>query len=159
MENRLHLATFEAFGAQPLPMAYGELYTALEQGVIDGAEAADLNYFAKRFYEPAPFWARVGWIRLVEYVVMSRPFYDGLSQADRDVIDRAARAMILHQRSWYRAEADSALMRLQEEGVRISHPDREPFRAAARGVYRDWAARVGGMQRIEEIIRLGGSEE
>jgi len=36
MENRLHLATFEAFGANPLPMAYGELYTALEQGVIDG---------------------------------------------------------------------------------------------------------------------------
>ena len=59
MENRLHLATFKAFGANPLPMAYGELYTALEQGVIDGAEAADPNYYAKRFYEPAPYWARV----------------------------------------------------------------------------------------------------
>ncbi|MFC1660743.1 TRAP transporter substrate-binding protein [Gemmatimonadota bacterium] len=157
MENRLHLATFKAFGANPLPMAYGELYTALEQGVIDGAEAADPNYFAKRFYEPAPYWARVGWIRLVEYVVMSRSFYEDLSAEDRRVIDRAARAMILQQRSWYRAEADSALQRLREAGVTISSPDREPFRAAARGVYEDWADQVGGMAKIEAILGLGES--
>ncbi len=155
MENRLHLATFKAFGSNPLPMAYGELYTALEQGVIDGAEAADPNYFAKQFYEPAPFWARVGWIRLVEYVVMSRSFYDGLSAEDRAVIDRAARVMIQQQRLWYRAEADSALERLREEGVSISSPDREPFRAATRGVYRDWADRVGGMTTIEAILERG----
>lgn len=158
MENRLHLATFEAFGASPLPMAYGELYTALEQGVIDGAEAADPNYFAKRFYEPAPFWARVGWIRLVEYVVMSRSFYDGLAAADRAVIDRAARAMIVQQRAWYRAEAQAALDRLRAAGVTISSPDREPFRAAARGVYEAWADRVGGIETIEAILQLGEVE-
>ncbi len=157
MENRLHLATFKAFGANPLPMAYGELYTALEQGVIDGAEAADPNYFAKRFYEPAPNWARIGWIRLIEYVVMSRSFYEDLSAEDRGVIDRAARAMILQQRSWYRAEADSALQRLIEAGVSISSPDREPFRVAARSVYEDWASEVGGMERIEAILALGDS--
>jgi tripartite ATP-independent transporter DctP family solute receptor len=157
MENRLHLATFKAFGANPLPMAYGELYTALEQGVIDGAEAADPNYFAKRFYEPAPFWARVGWIRLIEYVVMSRSFYDNLSAEDRGVIERAARAMILQQRSWYRAEADSALQRLREGGVRITSPDREPFRAAARIIYEEWADEVGGMARIEAILGQGES--
>jgi tripartite ATP-independent transporter DctP family solute receptor len=157
MENRLHLATFEAFGANPLPMAYGELYTALEQGVIDGAEAADPNYFAKRFYEPAPYWMRVGWIRLVEYVVMGRSFYEALSADDRAVIDRAARTMIVQQRAWYRAEADAALERLREAGVTISSPDRGPFRAAARGVYEEWADRVGGMERIEAILDLGES--
>ena len=138
-------------------MAYGELYTALEQGVIDGAEAADPNYFAKRFYEPAPYWARVGWIRLIEYVVMSRSFYDDLSAGDRAVIDRAARAMILQQRLWYREESDLALQRLEEAGVRISRPDRGPFRDAARSIYEDWAHEVGGMERIEAILALGES--
>ena len=157
MENRLHLATFKAFGANPLPMAYGELYTALEQGVIDGAEAADPNYFAKRFYEPAPYWVRVGWIRLVEYVVMGRSFYEALSADDRVVIDRAARTMIVQQRAWYRAEADAALEQLREVGVTISSPDRGPFRAAARGVHEEWADRVGGMERIEAILDLGES--
>ena len=155
MENRLHLTTFEAFGANPLPMAYGELYTALEQGVIDGAEAADPNYLAKRFYEPAPFWARVGWIRLMEYVVMSRDFYDGLPSGDRAVIDRAARAMVLQERAWYREAADSALRQLREAGVTITRPDRGPFRTAAQVVYQEWAPRVGGMDRIQEILELG----
>ena len=152
MENRLHLAAFQAFGANPLPMAYGELYTALEQGVIDGAEAADPNYFAKRFFGPAPFWARVGWIRLMEYVVMSRDFYEGLSPEDRQVIDEAARVMILRERVWYRAEADSALERLRKAGVEITDPDREPFRKAAEKMYEEWAAEVGGMARIREIL-------
>ena len=159
MENRLHLATFEAFGANPLPMAYGELYTALEQGVIDGAEAADPNYFAKRFYEPAPHWARVGWIRLIEYVVMSRPFYDALPEAHRKVIDRAAREMIAQQRTWYRAEADSAFQRLLVAGVTISTPDREPFRIRSRQVYEDWADKVGGLDKIEAILAAGAEKE
>jgi tripartite ATP-independent transporter DctP family solute receptor len=152
MENPLHLAAFRAFGANPLPMAYGELYTALEQGVIDGGEAADPNYFSKRFYEPAPYWARVGWIRLLEYVIMSRSFYDGLSEGDQRIIDAAAREMIRQQRALYRAEADSALAKLQEAGVRVSYPDREPFREAARTIYSDWADRVGGIQLINEIL-------
>jgi len=156
MENRLHLAAFQAFGANPLPMAYGELYTALEQGVIDGAEAADPNYLAKRFYEPAPYWARVGWIRLMEYVVMSLDFYDGLPPEDRAVIDEAARVMILQERAGYRAAADSAVQQLREAGVTITRPDREPFRAAAQTVYQEWAPRVGGMDRIQEILDLGG---
>ncbi|NNM07486.1 MAG: TRAP transporter substrate-binding protein [Gemmatimonadetes bacterium] len=157
MENRLHLASFEAFGANPMPMAYGELYTALEQGVIDGAEAADPNYFSKRFYEPAPFWARVGWIRLVEYVVMSRSFFEDLSLEDREVIEESARSMILQQRLWYRAEADSALHRLRSAGVTISRPDQEPFKTAALKVYEDWAQEVGGMDKIEAILKMGTS--
>lgn len=157
MENRLHLDAFRAFGANPLPMAYGELYTALEQGVIDGAEAADPNYFAKRFYEPAPLWSRVGWIRLIEYVVMSRSFYEELLPEDREVIDLAARAMIRQERAWYRAEADSALQRLREAGVTILTPDRGPFRQAARGLYEGWAESVGGMGKIEAILALADS--
>lgn len=152
MENPLHLATFRAFGANPLPMAYGELYTALEQGVIDGGEAADPNYFAKRFYEPAPFWSRVGWIRLIEYLVMSRSFYEDLSLEDRRIVDTAARTAILEQRALYRAEADSALQQLRDAGVQVSFPDREPFRQAALAVYAAWADRVGGMHRIEQIL-------
>ena len=152
MENPLHLAAFRAFGANPLPMAYGELYTALEQGVIDGGEAADPNYFAKRFYEPAPSWARIGWIRLLEYVVMSSSFYESLSPDDRQIIDSASRAMISEQRALYRAETDSALARLREIGVEISFPNREPFREAARAVYAAWAERVGGLELIEEVL-------
>ena len=58
MENQVQLDSFTAFGASPLPMAYGELYTALQQNIIDGAEAANTNYYSKKFYEAAPHWAK-----------------------------------------------------------------------------------------------------
>jgi tripartite ATP-independent transporter DctP family solute receptor len=154
MENPLHLATFKALGANPLPMAYGELYTALEQGVIDGAEAANTNYLSKRFHEPAPYWARVGWIHLVEYVVMSRVFYERLPEELRRIVDEAASEMVALERRRY-AEADAAaLEELAASGVRITRPDRAPFRSAAGRVYMEWAERVGGMALIDRILNF-----
>ena len=154
MENPLHLAAFKAFGANPLPMAYGELYTALEQQVIDGAEAANTNYFSKKFYEPAPNWAQVGWIHLIEYVIMSRYFYQRLPSEYKTIIDEAAFVMIREERKWYREDEEIALSKLINEGVEITVPDRNPFVEASQKVYEEWADKVGGMDLIEEIIRF-----
>ncbi len=154
MENPVHLAAFKAFGANPLPMAYGELYTALEQHVVDGAEAANTNYYSKKFYEPAPFWAQVSWIHLIEYVILSRVFYEKLPHEYQTVIDEAAQEMILKERQWYRENDAAVLAKLKEEGVQFTSPSRQPFAEASRTVYRDWADRIGGMDLIEKIIQF-----
>lgn len=154
MENPLHLAAFKAFGANPMPMAYGELYTALEQGVIDGAEAADTNYLSKKFYEPARHWARVGWIHLIEYVIMSRYFYERLPIEYKKIIDDAAWEMIRKERQWYREEERRALMELAEKGVMITNPDKRSFVEATQKVHQEWAEKVGGMDVIERIVRF-----
>ena len=154
MENPLHLAAFKAFGASPLPMAYSELYTALEQHVIDGAEAANTNYLSKKFYEPAPNWAQVGWIHLIEYVIMSRYFYDRLPLEFKRIIDEAAYVMIQKERQWYGENDEKALLMLEDEGVKITHPDRTPFVEASQKVYKEWAENVGGMDLIEKIIQF-----
>jgi tripartite ATP-independent transporter DctP family solute receptor len=154
MENPLHLAAFKAFGANPMPMAYGELYTALEQHVIDGAEAANTNYLSKKFYEPAPQWAMVGWIHLIETVIMSRYFYERLPQEHQKIIDEAALEMIRKERQWYSESEDEALHQLVGEGVKVTRPDRKPFVEASQKVYKEWADKVGGMDLIERIIRF-----
>jgi tripartite ATP-independent transporter DctP family solute receptor len=154
MENPLHLAAFKAFGANPMPMAYGELYTALEQNVIDGAEAANTNYFSKKFYEPAPHWAMVGWIHLIETVIMSRYFYERLPLPYKRIIDDAALVMIHKERHWYSESEEKALLELVEEGVKITSPDRKPFIEASQKVYGEWAQKVGGMDLIERIIHF-----
>lgn len=154
MENPLHLAAFKAFGANPMPMAYGELYTALEQNVIDGAEAANTNYFSKKFYEPAPHWAMVGWIHLIETVIMSRYFYERLSLAHKRIIDDAALVMIHKERQWYSESEEKALLELVKQGVKITSPDRGPFIEASQKVYEEWAQKVGGMDLIERIIHF-----
>ena len=139
MENPLHLRAFRAFGASPLPMAYGEVYTAIEQGVIDGAEAARSNYYSKRFYEVAHNWSEIGWMYLVSPVVMSRKFFDSLSPADQAAVREAAAVAVAFEREEYQRQDDEALTRLKASGVTIAQPDRAGFLDAARRVWRESA--------------------
>ena len=154
MENPLHLRAFEAFGASPLPMAYGEVYTALEQGVIDGAEAARSNYFSKRFFEVAPHWAEIGWMYLVSPLVMSRRFYESLSPDDRLAVRRAAVAAIAFEREEYQRQDEAALARLEAAGVRFTRPDRAALLALARQVWGNAADRVDPTL-VEAIVSHG----
>jgi tripartite ATP-independent transporter DctP family solute receptor len=152
MENPVHLDALRAFGANPIPMAYGELYTALEQGVIDGAEAANTNYYAKKFFEPAPYWAQVGWIHLVEYVIVSRYFFERLPDEYKQIIEDAAQTIITQERQWYSENDIEFLESLKDEGVQVTYPEREPFREASRKVYQTWADKVGSMDLINRIL-------
>ena len=135
MENPLHLEAFTTFGASPLPMAYGEVYTALEQGVIDGAEAARSNYVSKRFYEVAPNWAEIGWMYLVAPLVMSERVYASLSPEDQERVRSAARKAIDAEREAYRQAEESALETLEAAGVTITRPDRGRLESLARRVW------------------------
>ncbi len=152
MENPVHLDAFRAFGANPIPMAYGEVYTALEQGVIDGAEAANTNYYAKKFFEPSPYWAQVGWIHLVEYVILSRYFFERLPDEYKKIIEEAAQTIIIQERQWYSANDIKFLANLKDEGVEVTFPERAPFREASLKVYQKWADKVGGMDLIKKIL-------
>ena len=136
MENPLHLDAFEAFGANPLPMAYGEVYTALEQGVIDGAEAARSNYLSKRFFEVAPNWSEIGWMYLVQPLVMSERFFASLSTEDQAAVRAAARKAVDAEREEYQRQDAEALATLEAAGVRFTHPETGVLLELAREVWR-----------------------
>ena len=136
MENPLHLQAFEAFGANPLPMAYGEVYTALEQGVIDGAEAARSNYLSKRFFEVAPNWSEIGWMYLVQPLLMSERFFSSLSRQDQDAVFAAARKAVEAEREEYQRQDAEALSKLEAAGVRFTHPETGALLELAREVWR-----------------------
>ena len=151
MENPAHLDVFSAFGASPLPMSYSELYTSLETGVIDGAEAANSNYWGNRIYEVGPNWAQIGWLYLVAPLIVSKSFYDSLPPDLQKVLDDTGREIAAFERELY-AERDEALLsQLEEAGVNITYPDRASFVEAAQPVYDKWADKVGGMEKIQAI--------
>lgn len=155
MENPVQLDSFTAFGASPLPMAYGELYTALEQNIIDGAEAANTNYYAKKFYEAAPNWAMVGWTNDLGICVVAKTFYDSLSEEHKAIVDECTREMIELERELYVASEEESLELLKAEGINITTPDRKPFEEASEKVYDQWADKVGGRDKIDAIINFG----
>jgi TRAP-type C4-dicarboxylate transport system substrate-binding protein len=100
----------------------------------------------------------VGWIHLIETVIMSRYFYDRLSQEHKKIIDEAALEMIQKERQWYGESEEEALLQLVGKGVKVTRPDRRPFVKASQKVYEEWADRVGGMDLIVRIIRFDYSQ-
>jgi len=154
MESPPHLAAFKAFGASPLPMAYNELFVALQTGMIDGAEAANSNYYSKRFYEVADNWTQIGWLRLVAPVLMSKKFYDGLDPDLQRIVDESLHELIDRERELYTTIDEQRLEQLIAAGVKVTTPDRESFLKARDQVYEEWADKVGGREKIDEIINF-----
>jgi len=154
MESPPHLDAFAAFGARPLPMAYNELYTSLETGVIDGAEAANSNYYSKKFYEVAPYWAQVGWLRLVAPVIMSKAFYDGMPPDLQELVDRTVKDLEGYERQLYTEVDEQRLRDLVAAGVSVTYPDRAAFIDASSAVYEAWLERIGGRSRLDAILEF-----
>lgn len=137
-ESQANMAAFKAFGASPTPMAYNELFTALESKVIDGAEAANTNYFMKDFYEVAPNWAVVGWIMLANPVVMDLEFWNSLPAEYQAILETEIAAMIAEETDLYEASEGDYLTQLEAAGVNVTYPDTAEFKAAAQTVYPDF---------------------
>jgi tripartite ATP-independent transporter DctP family solute receptor len=109
MQVPAHVASFNAFGANATPLAYGELYGALQSGVVDGAEAANTNYNSKKFYEVAPYWATVAWTALVADLIMSKEKFDSLPADVQQILQQAALESAAIERKTY-AESDASLL-------------------------------------------------
>jgi len=154
MANNAHLDAFAAFGSSPVPMAYSEVYTAMETGVIDGMEAAHSNYYAKKFYEVAPHYAIVDWIRLVGPILMSKIMYDKMPPDLQKLVGDAAKETAVIERELYEEACVEKLESLIKEGVKVTYPDVVPFREAAKVVYDKWADEVGGAEKIEEVVNF-----
>jgi tripartite ATP-independent transporter DctP family solute receptor len=151
-ESDANMAGMASFGASPTPMAYNELYTALESGVLDGAEAANTNYYLKAFYEVAPNWAIVGWLECVNPVIMDLSVWNSLTEEQKTIIQDAADAMIQKEREDYAASEDEYLEKLKEANVNITYPDKAPFKEASQTAYEQFYDKVGGKEKIDAIL-------
>lgn len=151
MQNPAHVDTFKAFGANPTPLAYTELYGALETGVVDGAEAANTNFYAQKFYEVAPDWAMVGWLELVAPVIMGEAQYQALPDEVKTALDQAGKEAGAFQRQAYRDSDAARVADIEAAGVTISHPDDQPFRAAADGIKQTYL-QADGQKKLFELI-------
>jgi len=152
MECPLHLDVFKAFGASPLPMSYNDLFLALQTGMIDGAEAANSNYYSKRLFEAAPHWAQIGWLRLVAPVIMSKKYYDKLPPDLQGIVDQALQELVDYERDLYTRVDEQKNEQLKAAGIKITYPDVGPFKEASKWVYEKWADRVGGQKKIGAIV-------
>lgn len=152
VQNPVHVATFNAFGANATAIAYPEVYSSLQTGVVDGGDAANTNYFTEKFYEVAPHWAQVSWLFYSNCIIMREDKYQALSAEQKEMFSRIGRETgVEHFVRWRKTE-DEMLDRLVAAGVTVTRPDPEPFRAASHKVYQEFLTSDAEKELLELII-------
>ena len=99
MQNAIHLAAWKALGANPTPMAFGEVFVALQQKTIDGQENPPMQIWDNKFYEVQPYMTKTNHIYTPLILLINKDFYDGLPEDDRKLFISAAEQMREYNRS------------------------------------------------------------
>jgi tripartite ATP-independent transporter DctP family solute receptor len=133
---------FAAFGASPTSMSFGEVFSALKQGVIDGQENPLAQIVPGRFYEVQRFLSLSKHVYSPAYPVMSRRYFEALDPELRAGILEAAREVGRFHRELGERE-DERFLALLEGKIEVSEIDRPAFVAAAEPLYREFAEKFG----------------
>nr|WP_244273831.1 TRAP transporter substrate-binding protein [Stappia indica] len=136
MQSDLFVDMVNALGANATPMPYGEVYSSIQTGVIDGAENNWPSFESSGHFEVAGYYTLDEHLIVPEVLVMSKKSWDKLSAEDQALIRQAAKDSVPHMRKlWAEREAASEA-KVREAGVKIvSEIDKTPFIEAMKPVY------------------------
>lgn len=132
----IFIALVRALGGNPTPLAYGQVFSALETRLIDGAENNLRSFHASRHFETAGFWSQSAHSYAPDALLMSRRSFDALRPADRALLTDVARASVAVMRTRWDASESQAREALAGAGVAFNEVDRAAFRRAADPVIR-----------------------
>lgn len=141
----VRLRTFELLGAEPAPLAFGELYTALQQGVFDAQENPLSVIESASFFEVQKYVSLTQHIWGAAALVMSKSVFESLSEADRQVVMDAAQSWGQKQREMVASEDADLMASLKEHGMEFNDVDKAPFVDAVRPIW-DQQAEVYGAE-------------
>ena len=119
MKVPAHVATFETLGANPTPMNFGEVYSALQQGVIDGQENPLAIITSQRFYEVQKYLSTTAHVFAVYMPVISKPFFEGLSAEHQQLVRESMAAARSYQAELVAAEDTAQLEEIRAAGVEV----------------------------------------
>lgn len=153
MSSPILIETFNTLGAQATPMAFGELYSALQMGVVDGAETDHLDLLYEKFHEVTKYVSYTNHMFLVIALIFSKKMFDKLPQDIQAAVLKAGQASVVAEREAMDVLTASALTELEELGLEFYEVDKNLFREKVEQVYQKNAAKVGGMAKIEEVIK------
>lgn len=151
MENKIHLATFKAFGASPTPMAWSEVYSALQQGTIDAQENPIAIVYTSKLFEVQKYLALTGHVYSPALLLMSTKAYNSLPPELQKIMVEVAHECATFERNLLHDDETKQLEELKAKGMQVTIPDKEPFRAAAASVYKDFEGQFG-KEMIDQIL-------
>lgn len=144
MENPIHIAAYKAFGIVPTPMAFPEVFTALQQGTVDGQEnPLSVILFAK-FSQVQKHLTLTGHVYSPALILMSKSAWEKLSAGDKGIFLDAAREAVKANRARVAEDDTKGVAELRNQGMQIvENPDKSRFMAALAGVNAEFEKQFG----------------
>jgi len=138
MQNPLFLDMYEAWGFDPTPTDWGEVYTSLQTGLIQANDLGVYGQYLFNFAEVIDAMAVTNhyWSQFI--VVMNRDKFNSLSEENQQIVQQSLEEAIEIGDQYIRAKEDAFIERAKEQGKTVTYPDLEPWKEASQAVYDKW---------------------
>ncbi len=137
-ESQTSMNMIRAMGGSPTPISWGELYTALQQGVVDGAENNPPSFYLSRHYEVCKYYTINEHTSVPDILVIGTVAWNRLTPQEQQWLQEAADEATDYQRKlWAEAEAE-ALAEVKKAGVEVTYPEKEPFAKSVQSLYKNY---------------------
>ena len=154
VKSEMSIKIISSLGANAVPMAYSELYTALASGVVDGQENPFMNIYASKFYEVQKYMSLTKHQYSTLPLIFSKKRWDSLNDKQKEIIKKAALESATFMRKKVGANEDKQRKAMEDAGMKINDiPDLTPFRQAVQPVYK-WAREKWGAERVDGILKM-----
>ncbi len=153
LESNMAINMIKSFGGSPTPVSYGELYTALQQGIVDGAENNPPSLYTSRHYEVCKFYSINEHTAVPDVVIISTKVWNTLEDEEKQWIQEAADESAVYQYKLWAASVEESLREMEKAGVIITYPDQTPFREAVESLYEMFKLTQPEMYEVVERIR------
>ncbi|MNS69360.1 2,3-diketo-L-gulonate-binding periplasmic protein YiaO precursor [compost metagenome] len=141
--DKMRLDTFTALGANPAPLAFGELYSALQQKVFDAQENPLSIIYTSSFFEVQKYLSLTGHVWGPASLIISKPVWNRISADDKKVVQAAADKWRDAQRKMITDGDQQFVAQLKEKGMQVNEVDKAAFAAAVQPVWKTYSVTYG----------------
>lgn len=150
-ESATAMAMVLAMGGSPTPISWGELYSALQQGIVDGAENNPPSFYLSRHYEVARYYSLDEHTAVPDVLLISKHLWDSLTPQQKEIVQKCADESADYQKELWREATQQALEEVQKAGVQVDYPDKLPFQEAVKDLLEAYRDQPMIYQLIQEI--------
>jgi TRAP-type C4-dicarboxylate transport system substrate-binding protein len=153
MGNPMFVDMMNALGGNGVAMGYDQVFSALQTGVVDGAENNPPSFVFDNHYQVAKYYTLTEHLIVPEILVFSRATWDSLSKDDQALVKKLARDAQLDERQLWKKVEDEAMAKMKASGIEIDTvPDKTPFQAAVKPVWDKYGAKYSELiKRIQAV--------
>lgn len=151
MESPLMIAAVNAMGGIATPLPASEVYSAIQQDVVGGAENSHAIVLSQKHYEVTKFFTLTQHFMTPDMINMSKKFYDSLSASQKAAVDKCAVLLRDEERKLWAEDEKKGLEDLKSKGMTINEIDKTPFIAAVKPIYAQFESKIG-KETLDKVI-------